>query len=395
MSGRDCDIAVVGGGLAGGLIALAIHQNNPEITLRIVEAGEAIGGNHRWSWFSTDLDSDGRTLMKPFRTMRWEKGYEVRFPEYRRKLKADYLSLASTDFAAALKRELPEGAILTNREVTELKPDGVVLANGEEIAARTVIDCRSFTPTIDFTGGWQVFMGRHIRTHEPHGLERPIIMDACIDQHGAYRFVYTLPLGSHELFVEDTYYADSGFLDRSALSRRIDEYCDSQGWKHDILGGETGVLPVITGGKFANYQFAQRQNGVAIAGAKGGFVHPLTSYTLPYAVKTALLIAQNADLPGDQLGALLEAQARNHWRATKFYRRLGTMLFGVPDPNKRYRIFERFYRLPEGLIERFYAGKSTRGDRMRVLVGRPPMSIPRALIALGSKGRPLRREEPN
>ena len=392
MSGRDCEIAIVGGGLAGGLIALAIHQNNPGIPIRIIESGEALGGNHRWSWFSTDLDRDGRKLMKPFRTMRWETGHEVRFPTYRRKLRANYLSLASIDFDAALKRELPKGSVLVNREVADLLPDRVVLANGEEIAARAVIDCRGFAPSSNLTGGWQIFMGRHIRTHEPHGLERPIIMDASVDQHDAYRFVYTLPLGSHELFVEDTYYADSGFLDRSALSRRIDEYCARQGWAHDIIGGETGVLPVITGGKFNAFQLAQRLPGVAVAGARGGFMHPLTSYTLPFAVRTALLVAQNADLPGDQLGALLEAQARNHWRATKFYRKLGTMLFGVPNPNNRYRIFERFYRLREGLIERFYAGKSTRGDRTRVLVGRPPMSIVSALRALGSKGRPLSRE---
>lgn len=390
MSGRECEIAIVGGGLAGGLIALAIHQENPGISLRVIEAGEALGGNHRWSWFDTDLNEAGEALMAPFRKMRWDDGYEVRFPAHRRALMAGYVSLDSADFDAALKRELPKGTILTNREVSQLNPDGVLLANGEEIAARTVIDCRSFAPTSDFTGGWQVFMGRHIRTHEPHGLERPIIMDASINQHDAYRFVYTLPLGSHELFVEDTYYADSGFLDRSALSRRIDEYCNQHGWQHDILGGETGVLPVITGGKFGAYQMSQRQNGVAVAGARGGFVHPLTSYTLPYAVRTAQLIAQNADLPGDQLGALLEAQARNHWRATKFYRRLGSMLFGVPDPNKRYRIFERFYRLPEGLIERFYAGKSTRKDRMRVLTGRPPMSVFSAIKALTTKGRPLK-----
>ena len=292
MNGRASDdrteIAIVGGGLAGGLIALAVHRQNRDVPVRIIEAGKTLGGNHRWSWFSSDLDLEGRKLMRPFRTMRCDNGYEVRFPAYRRKLGSSYNSLTSTDFAAALKRELPEGSILTGREVSKLDPDGVVMANGERLAARTVIDCRGFEPTGDFTGGWQLFMGRHIRTHEPHGLERPIIMDANVEQHGAYRFVYTLPLGSHELFVEDTYYADSGFLDRSALSRRIDEYCERNGWAHDILGGETGVLPVITGGKFARYQHRIRSDGVAVAGARGGFSHPLTSYTLPFAVANAV-----------------------------------------------------------------------------------------------------------
>ncbi len=76
-------------------------------------------------------------------------------------------------------------------------------------------------------------------------------------------------------------------------------------------------------------------------------------------METALLVASNADLPGDQIAALLEAQARRVWKRTGFYRMLGQMLFGAARPEHRYRIFERFYRLPEPLIERFYAARST------------------------------------
>ncbi|MBU1755563.1 MAG: lycopene cyclase family protein, partial [Alphaproteobacteria bacterium] len=52
-------------------------------------------------------------------------------------------------------------------------------------------------------------------------------------------------------------------------------------------------------------------------------------------------------------------------------------------------IFERFYRLPEPLIERFYAARSTRLDQLRTLTGKPPVPIPRAIAALLGKGRPL------
>ena len=74
-------------------------------------------------------------------------------------------------------------------------------------------------------------MGRHIRTAKAHGIERPVIMDATVEQPGAYRFVYVLPLGAFEIFVEDTYYADVSRLDRSALSSRIDGYCALHGWQ--------------------------------------------------------------------------------------------------------------------------------------------------------------------
>jgi lycopene beta-cyclase len=61
------------------------------------------------------------------------------------------------------------------------------------------------------------------------------------------------------------------------------------------------------------------------------------------------------------------------------------MLFAAALPRERYRVFERFYRLPEPLIERFYAGKSTWADRARVLIGRPPVPVLRALRALVSR----------
>jgi lycopene beta-cyclase len=382
MTGRDCDIAIVGGGLAGGLIALALSRLRPEIAVRVLEGGPAPGGNHRWSWFDSDLDDAGRTLMTPFRTARWDGGYDVRFPGFTRTLATPYRSLASHDFAAALQRELPEGTIRANAPVVSLAADSVTLAGGEAIAARTVLDCRGFAPTPHLAGGWQVFMGRHLRTPAPHGVERPVIMDAGVEQLGGYRFVYVLPIGASELFVEDTYYQDSPLLDRSALSARLDAYCAAQGWEGDLLGSETGVLPVVTGGDFAAFQRAQRVEGVGVAGARGGFAHPLTSYTLPFAVETALAIAAEADLPGAQMAAMLEARARRHWRAMRFYRRLGAMLFGAARPEERWLVFARFYRLDEGLIERFYAGRSTLGDRARVLCGRPPVPPGRALSAL-------------
>ena len=389
MNARRIDIAIVGGGLAGGLIALALRRARPDLAVHLYEAGPVLGGNHRWSWFDSDLSPAGQALLAPFRKVRWQ-GYDVRFPAHRRTLGGQYNSLASSDFDAALRRELGQDTIRTGTAVAALDGGGVTLADGTQVSARAVIDCREKAPGGHLRGGWQVFMGRHFRTARPHGLTRPIVMDADVAQHGAYRFVYTLPLAVDELFVEDTYYADSPVLDRSALSGRIDRYCVEMGWNGTILHGETGVLPVITGGDFAGWQASGAAEGVARAGAGGGFVHPLTSYTLPFAVETALVIAAEADLPGQQLAAVLAARARAHWGRTGFYRMLGKMLFGAAQPDQRFRIFERFYRLPQPLIERFYAGQSTWADRIRILSGKPPVSIVRAVSARADSGAPLK-----
>jgi lycopene beta-cyclase len=105
---------------------------------------------------------------------------------------------------------------------------------------------------------------------------------------------------------------------------------------------------------------------------------PTTGYTLPDAVRLATRLAAD---PG-MAPAQFEALARSHWKARGYYRLLDTMLFGAAVPDQRYRIFERFYGLSASLIERFYAGQSTLLDKARILTGKPPVPIVRAIRAI-------------
>lgn len=170
MTGRKADIAIAGGGLAGGLIALALHRADPALGIVIIEAGEALGGNHRWSWFESDLGPREADLLSGFTTTEWDDGYKVVFPKYERRLETSYRSLTSADFHAHLVDQLPETAILTKSRIDTLDADGVNLANGERLDASIVVDCRGFEPSPYLRGGWQVFMGRHLRTERPHGM---------------------------------------------------------------------------------------------------------------------------------------------------------------------------------------------------------------------------------
>jgi lycopene beta-cyclase len=51
------------------------------------------------------------------------------------------------------------------------------------------------------------------------------------------------------------------------------------------------------------------------------------------------------------------------------------MLFGAFLPEARWNALQRFYRLPPDTIRRFYALETTRGDRLRIVCGRPPRGI--------------------
>jgi lycopene beta-cyclase len=61
---------------------------------------------------------------------------------------------------------------------------------------------------------------------------------------------------------------------------------------------------------------------------------------------------------------------------------LARMLFLAAKPSERYRVLERFYTLDPALIGRFYAGRSTSWDKFRILSGKPPVPVTRALRAV-------------
>ena len=383
------DMAICGGGLAGGLIALAVQRAHPAMTIGLFEAGDTFGGNHRWSWFGTDINTGAHRLLAHFKLNRMSRGNTVRFPAYERLLDAPYVSLASASFDEGLRRALPQSAIQCGRRVVSVEPDAIACEDGQRIEARRVVDCRDFEVSNNLTGGWQVFYGRHLANTGRHGVTHPIIMDADVEQLDGYRFVYTLPLSDEELFVEDTYYRDDPVLDKPELSARTDRYCDERGWSGETIGEETGLLPVLTGGDGGAHRREMACAGVTLAGGRGLFTHPLTSYTVPIAVRTALAIAEQAELPGRELARYVDRLAADHWRDTAYYRMLARMLFEAAAPEERYVVFQRFYRLREPLIERFYAAQSTLADKARILAGKPPVSMPRAVRALLGKPTPL------
>lgn len=398
------DLVIVGGGLAGGLIALALHRHAPKCRFLLVEAGRTLGGHHRWSWFETDLGAHAQSLMSGFALNGWDEGYDITFPGLGRTLPTSYRSLASAEFHRALTAELPEDRVMLGAKAVAIDADGATLANGTRISARRVIDCRAFRSSRHLAGGWQVVLGQHFRCEQPHGLTRPVIMDASVDQvapygnGAAYRFVYVLPLSENEVFVEDTYYADQPKMDAEVLKGRIAAYAKANGWKGEVIDQEAGILPVVSGGNFRTALDEIAIPGVAVAGARGGFSHPLTSYTLPFAADNALaiarLLAKRPGISGNELAAFCYARARRHWRATAYYRMLSRMLFEAAEPDKRVVVFEHFYALRGALVERFYAGRSTWPDRLRILTGKPPVAIPRAIRALFSSGKPLNMETP-
>ena len=140
----SCDLAILGGGLAGGLAALAIKARHPDMDVKLVEAGERIGGNHIWSFFGSDVGAANRPLVADLVAHAWPD-YDVAFPAHRRTITQSYYSIESERLDRAVRRVLPPGALLTGRRVAAASPTAAVLADGDRIEG-AVIDARGAVP---------------------------------------------------------------------------------------------------------------------------------------------------------------------------------------------------------------------------------------------------------
>jgi lycopene beta-cyclase len=380
------ELLLVGGGLANALIARRILAEDPAFPLLVLERAPVLGADHTWSFHESDLTPAQHAWIEPLVAHAWP-GQEVRFPRRRRRLETGYRSVSSARLHDVIAHALGE-RLLLGADAVEITATGATLADGTRIEARAVIDGRGDPGGGHLDVAFQKFLGLFVRVAQEHGLADPILMDATVDQRDGYRFVYTLPLSATELLIEDTYYSDGPELDRGALRQSILGYAARQGWEiAAVTGEEEGVLPILLGGEIEAF-WREGPRGVARSGMRGAFFHPTTGYSLPEAVALAEDLATHRHLSGPELHARTRRRSLRHWRRGGYYRLLNRMLFGAARPDRRYRVFERFYGLDEGLIRRFYAGRLTLADKARLVTGKPPVPILRALRCLAGKRPP-------
>lgn len=390
---KSPNIVIVGAGLSGLLTAWRCLDVNPELSIEVVEASDRIAGDHTWSFNLTDVAEELRDWIKPFIAYRWDS-YDVKFPKRERTLDITYCTGNSDTLRACVQPHIESGRLKVrlNTSVETLGSDYVVLKGGEKLSAKCVLDARGFEPNEDVFLGYQKFVGHVIKTKAPHGVKRPIIMDATVEQLGGYRFVYCLPYSDTELLVEDTYYTDGPDLRSQEVDARIKDYITDQLGvdQYEVVRRETGVLPITLAVDEAHgIDISMEKTEAARLGMTGGYYHAVTGYSLPEAVKSANVVCDMIVKNKPDFGAaVLHEMAYHrvdHYHEEKFLRLLNRMLFRAAKPEKRYAVLERFYGLSEGIVERFYRNRLTKGDKLRILSGKPPVPVTKALYNFSEK----------
>ena len=164
------DLILVGGGLANSLIAHRILMERPDFPLLVVERGASLGANHTWSFHDSDLTAGQRRWMEPLVAHRWSS-HELRFPRRHRTISDGYNSVTSERLHEVVAPAL-EDRVRLETDVAEVDPGGIVLANGERINARAVIDGRGDPGGDHLDIAFQKFLGLFVRLAEPHRSDR-------------------------------------------------------------------------------------------------------------------------------------------------------------------------------------------------------------------------------
>ncbi|KGJ03947.1 lycopene beta-cyclase CrtY [Paracoccus sphaerophysae] len=369
-------VLIVGAGLAGSLAALALRAARPGLPVTLLDAAPGPSDRHTWSFHHPDLPPVWRDRLAPGLRASWSL-QEVRFPDHGRVLEAGYASLDGRGLAQLVAGS--GATTLWSRTAAEVLAHAVTLSGGTRLTADAVLDARGLRPSRHLVAGYQKFVGVEYEMDAPHGVICPLIMDAKVPQLDGYRFVYLLPFSPTRLLIEDTRYSDGAGLAEPDLIAAITDYAAVHGWQGREVRRERGVLPIALAHDAAGFWAAQ--DGAVPIGLRAGLFHPVTGYSLPVAVQVADVIAA-ADPTTAAIRAAVRDFALRKAHGDRFLRLLNRMLFRGCAPDERRRVLSRFYRLPEPLIERFYAGRLTTLDKLRIVTGKPPIPIRDALPCL-------------
>lgn len=370
------DLLIAGGGLAAFLTAAIVLKKCPSLRVAIVEKNQQ-RSQHTWSFHAKDLSPNALDIIGPLISQKWDE-YTVKFPDHERKIALEYCSIRSEDFWKSIGT-LTKTVTRITGEVCEVDKTELRLSDQNVVKGRIVLDARGVSGKNFAKGtGWQKFIGFEIETDEAHGIARPTIMDATVEQIDGFRFFYVLPFSKNKVLIEDTYYSDTPHLDIQKIEKEIGSYIQRLGInKYKITAKESGSLPIPL-----NHSYLLSKVNLPEIGMRGGFFHPTSGYSLPFSISCAEQLAAQIFYAKHVHSDLFEKSRQSVYRSrmalfksAKFLIRLNRMLFRAAAPEKRWHVLSQFYRKDMRTITEFYSGKLSLKTKFSIITGVPPVPL--------------------
>jgi lycopene beta-cyclase len=363
-AGPDLDLAIVGGGLAGTLTALALTRSAPANRRRIaiIDRSPAPLTGRYWAYFSPDaVEPSAEVAAWPqVRVRSADADLLLPLQRYRyRRLSGDLLAAALDDSGMAR---------ITDR-VTGIFPgtDGVRvrLASGS-LRASWVLDSVVGLPLLQ-GGPWLSFLG--VRIAVPAAGQDPVLMDFTMRQSDGIRFGYVLPEGPDSVFVEATSFRSHG--PDTELAEALQDWLSSTWPAHHRVGPvvERAALPL-------HRRTRQRQHGrVLHIGRAGGRTRRATGYGVLQYRQDAAAIAGALARTG-QPGPLPPFSRQEQWLDEVAMRVMAR------EPATLRAGYERLFRCNRGDdVLAFLAGEPSLRQAASVVASLPIRPFLRAALA--------------
>lgn len=361
--GRRQGVLIAGGGVAGCLAALALARLRPEVPLLLVEENETFGGAGFHPFFPVELDPPAMDLLSAIEGQTWP-GFYLAFPGMTRNLKGAVAGFEPDTLHRAMVAVLKPDQYRLGTKIVAVREDALVLDGGETIKAEGALDARGAANLSMLDLLYETRVERLIRTRAPHKLDRPLLVDATIEQNLGFSFIQAFPLSDDRLRIAKLLVSERAQPDEAAEAR-LDHYLSLRGWKTaKLVASNMSARPLPLGGDFGAFW---RIGGARVAklGLRGGFLDPASGRTVADAARNALLLAEQKDFTGTVLHDLFEEQARNLWRRRELQRSVNAATAATPPADRR-ALMERIYNLDAGTLLRFQTDRLGLLDRRRI-----------------------------
>ena len=355
MSTNQKPLLIIGAGLTGSLIALALARLRPEVDFLLIEQGPRFGGGLVPPFFASSVAPVNRWLVDSLIVGEWDVHYvAVLGPS--RTLQSGVALIVPEQIHAEVLQAIPAERVRLRTKVVHVDRNGALLMTGEVLDASLILDARGDPATPASAGIWCQTTNRTFRFPRLHGLSRPILVDTTLPASG-WAFLQYIPLTPDCLLVRYIRYS----ADRS-LRAVQDESGYSDG---GLLLSESVTWRPLLAKPFAKSSGGHGPSCIEVRASAVELWHPILSSPVAGAVALALAVGGAAPSDPQDLASRiqkLEARARDHQRQFADVIRA----FGSDLANTRSRALRALYGLGPDAMARVDAGNVSPGDIRRL-----------------------------
>jgi lycopene beta-cyclase len=375
-------IAIVGAGLAGMSLALALQkQANFSGEVFLFEPRKNYEHDRHWSFWQVS-----EHLFSELRPVQFND-VDILYKKYTVKLKSKrypYSVLRSDAvYGAAIEKinsdprfHLQLGTTVAQVLAGEVAPLKLHFSEQAPAYFDLVFDSRYF-PEQHPKGFQQWFIGAEIAVPDTDSKISVRLMDFCLKHHSPIGFFYTLPLNANTALVQLTYFLAPNEQAPADAQQIWREYvANTLGLNpEDVIRHERGCIPM------ARIQSRYDQAGHHAIGTAAGWVRASTGYGFLDIQKAAVAMAQAICIGDMQVREKKLRQINARTRIDESFDAIFLDVLAREPENAAHFFYQLFDNTQSERLIRFLSGQSTSADRLAIMQALPALPFIKSLPA--------------